>query len=168
MNMNKTNTYNAHESNRMQQMHGLPLASFKSRAKAFIVDFWIATIIFFPILLYGGKLVEHYGFVKGDIHIEFDFEHWYSLILLVVYFSLSTYWGNGRTPGKRLFGIRVESLIHQRITFWLSVERALGYGASFLEFGFGFIQYFIDPNRRTVHDRIAETIVVQERRQKPK
>jgi len=35
-------------------------------------------------------------------------------------------------------------------------------GASFLEFGFGFVQYFIHPNRRTVHDRIAETIVIRE------
>jgi uncharacterized RDD family membrane protein YckC len=46
------------------------------------------------------------------------------------------------------------------------VERALGYGASFLEFGFGFLQYFIDSNRRTVHDRIAETIVIQDRKTK--
>jgi uncharacterized RDD family membrane protein YckC len=46
---------------------------------------------------------------------------------------------------------------------WHSVERALGYGASALEAGFGFLQYFIHPNRRTVHDRIAETIVVKER-----
>jgi len=44
------------------------------------------------------------------------------------------------------------------------VERALGYGASSLELGFGFIQYFIHPNRRTVHDRMAETIVIRDRR----
>ena len=46
----------------------------------------------------------------------------------------------------------------------LSDKRALGYGASALEFGFGFIQYFIHPNRRTVHDRIAETIVVKKKK----
>jgi uncharacterized RDD family membrane protein YckC len=50
------------------------------------------------------------------------------------------------------------------LTLWQSVERALGYGASFLEGGFGFVQYFFAPNRRTVHDRIAETIVVQDPR----
>ena len=166
MNITKVSKYNAHESDRIQQLDGLPLASFKSRAGAFIVDFWIAAIIFMPILLYAGKLIQHFGVVKSDIHFEFDFEHWYSLIPLVVYFSLSTYWGNGRTIGKRLFGIRAVSLVHQRFTFWLSIERALGYGASFLELGFGFIQYFIDPNRRTVHDRIAETIVIQDRKQK--
>jgi len=49
------------------------------------------------------------------------------------------------------------------MTFFQSIERALGYGASFLEAGFGFIQFFINPNRRTVHDRIAETIVVDEK-----
>jgi uncharacterized RDD family membrane protein YckC len=42
-----------------------------------------------------------------------------------------------------------------------------------LEFGFGFMQYFIHPNQRTVHDRIADTIVVyapkkRSRRQKLK
>ena len=52
--------------------------------------------------------------------------------------------------------------MHDRITFWQAVERALGYGASMLEGGFGFFQYFIYPNRRCVHDRIAETIVIKD------
>jgi uncharacterized RDD family membrane protein YckC len=42
----------------------------------------------------------------------------------------------------------------------------LGYGASALEAGFGFFQYFLQPNRACVHDRIAETIVVKEPREK--
>ena len=82
----------------------------------------------------------------------------------MLYFGLATYFGKGRTPGKRLLGIRVVSLVYQRLGLWHSIERALGYAASALEFGFGFLQYFVHPNRRTVHDRIAETIVVVERR----
>ena len=66
------------------------------------------------------------------------------------------------TLGKRLLRIRVVSLTHQRITFWQSAERALGYGASLLEAGFGFLQYFLYPNHRCLHDRIAETIVIAE------
>ncbi|HUE24899.1 MAG TPA: RDD family protein [Bryobacteraceae bacterium] len=69
------------------------------------------------------------------------------------------YW-QSKNPGQRLLRIRVVSLVHRRMSLWHSVERALGYGASVLELGFGFLQYFIHPNRRTVHDRIAETIVV--------
>jgi uncharacterized RDD family membrane protein YckC len=72
------------------------------------------------------------------------------------------YIGNGKTLGKRLLHIRVVSLVHHRMSLWHSFERALGYGASTLELGFGFLQYFIHPNRRTVHDRIAETIVIRD------
>ena len=162
----KKSNYNGTESHRMRELHGLPLASFKSRAGAFIVDFLITAVVGLPILMFGAYLLERFGFVKEDLHLIFDFEHWYSIIPLVAYFSLSVYFGNGKTLGKRLLGIRVVSVVHEKITFWHSVERALGYGASFLEFGFGFLQYFIDSNRRTVHDRIAETIVIQDRKTK--
>lgn len=37
--------------------------------------------------------------------------------------------------------------------------------AAALEGGFGFFQYFLRDDRRTVHDRIAETIVIAAPRQ---
>jgi uncharacterized RDD family membrane protein YckC len=70
--------------------------------------------------------------------------------------------GKGQTLGKRIFRIRVVSLVHPQLTLWQSIERALGYGASMLGGGFGFLQYFVHPNRCCVHDRIAETIVVKD------
>ena len=85
------------------------------------------------------------------------------ILVPVVYFGLFTFFGNGRTPGKRLFGVRVASLVHERMSLWHSIERALGYGAAALEFGFGFLQFFIHPYRRTAQDRLAETIVVKEK-----
>jgi uncharacterized RDD family membrane protein YckC len=158
--------YNAHETERMQHVHGAQLASFKARAVAFVIDFFAAFVLFAIIFVLGARLASSFGLLKleGNVNLEFDLHHWYSLIFVVLYFGLSTYFGNGQTLGKRLVGIRVVSLAHERISLWHSFERALGYGASALEFGFGFIQYFIHPNRRTVHDRIAETIVVQEER----
>ena len=155
--------YNAHETERMHQVHGEPLASFKARALAFIIDFLVAFLLFLVLLILGVRLGSSLGLLnlKTSINLEFDLHHWYSLIFVVLYFGISTYLGNGKTPGKWLLGIRVVSLAHERISLWHSFERALGYGASALEFGFGFIQYFIHPNRRTVHDRIAETIVVR-------
>ena len=80
---------------------------------------------------------------------------------------LSVYFMRGQTIGKKICHIRIVSLVHERIGLWHSLERALGYGASALEAGFGFFQYFIRPDRRTVHDRIAETIVIDERKRKP-
>jgi uncharacterized RDD family membrane protein YckC len=72
------------------------------------------------------------------------------------------WWTNGLTLGKRLLRIRVVSLVHMKTTLWQAVERALGYGASMLEGGFGFVQFFIHPNHCYVHGRIAETIVIKE------
>ena len=157
-------TYNAHETERMHRVHGVPLASFKARAAAFVIDFFAAFVLFTAIFILGVRLLSSLGLLKveTDINLEFDLHHWYSLVFVVLYFGLSTYLGNGKTPGKWLVGIRVVSLAHERMSLWHSFERSLGYGASALEFGFGFIQYFIHPNRRTVHDRIAETIVVRE------
>lgn len=150
----------------MGTLTGLPLAPFGRRALAFFIDFFASVLLFsifaVPVALLGLKL----GYFKKNVHFDFDFHEWYSLLFIVLYFGLTTYWGNGRTPGKRLCKIRVVSLTEERITLWTAIERALGYGASALELGFGFLQFFLHPNRRTVHDRIAETIVVDERRPK--
>lgn len=80
---------------------------------------------------------------------------------LIIYFGLMTYFWNGQTLGKKIMKIRVISLKKEKLTFWQSVERSLGYGASALEAGFGFIQVIWDENRQAVHDRIAETAVVR-------
>ena len=56
--------------------------------------------------------------------------------------------------------IRVVSLTQDRIGTWQALERTLGYGASLLEGGFGFFQYFLYPNHDCAHDRLAETVVI--------
>lgn len=93
---------------------------------------------------------------KMDLTLELLWTLW-----LVLYFGLFLRFANGLTPGNRLLGIQVVSLTHDRLSFWQSVERALGYGASALEGGFGFFQYFLNPNHQCAHDRLAETIVVR-------
>ena len=148
----------------MLELDGVELASFGARACAFAIDFVIAGALFMVASFALGVIAKRLG-MKGDVKLELNFfENWYSLVYLVLFFGLSCYIGNGKTLGKRLMHIRVVSLVHHRMSLWHSVERALGYGASGLELGFGFVQYFIHPNRRTVHDRMAETIVIREPR----
>jgi uncharacterized RDD family membrane protein YckC len=152
----------------MQELQGLELASFESRAVAFLIDFVIAGALFLGLLVLFFKIANRYtslGQNNQHINVELNFfENWYSIVYLVIFFGLSVYLGNGRTIGKRVMGIRVVSVVHHKMSLWHSFERALGYGASALEFGFGFVQYFIHPNRRTVHDRMAETIVIRDKR----
>lgn len=157
--------YDSGETDRMRELDGIQLAPFGRRAAAFVLDLvigWILFILFFVVVAGitrvtgGGPLIP-----RSDDPIDLNFvENWYSILWWVLYFGLASHFWNGTTPGKRLFGIRIVSLVHDRLTFWQSLERALGYGASALELGFGFFQYFVQRNRRTVHDRIAETIVI--------
>ena len=154
--------FNPHETARLMELNGVKLAPFFRRAIAFYIDLIVAVPL--AVTLIAGYTYFTGGFKNNaDLKFEFNFENWYSLVGLVLYFGLATYFGNGKTLGKKLLKIRVVSLTHSKMTFFQSIERSLGYGASFLEGGFGFIQFFINPNRRTVHDRIAETIVVDEK-----
>jgi uncharacterized RDD family membrane protein YckC len=165
--------YDAHETERMRELHGARLASFGRRAAAFLIDLAIGIVIFMTVAMAlvwatsdgGGRFQvttpETRAHQTDVTRVELKFfSNWYSVVWWVVYFGLATYLGKGQTPGKRIMRIRVVSLVHGHLSLWHSIERALGYGASALEFGFGFFQYFIHRNHRTVHDRIAETIVV--------
>ena len=166
--MNKSLTANApsfdpHHVPRLEQLKGAPLASFQARTVAFAIDVVVAFVLFLVVLLLGARVLAYLNLFPADkdYNFEFNLEHWYSLLFVVLYFGLSTYFGKGQTLGKRLLGIRVVSLAHEHLSLWHSIERALGYGASALELGFGFLQYFVHPNKQTVHDRIAETVVIK-------
>jgi uncharacterized RDD family membrane protein YckC len=86
----------------------------------------------------------------------------------IIYFAVSNYITNGQSIGKKIAGIKIISVYHPRISLWHCIERSLGYVASTLEFGIGFYQAFWNPNRMTLHDRIAETIVIKSRIKKNK
>jgi uncharacterized RDD family membrane protein YckC len=146
----------------MMALDGMELASFGRRASALAIDM-LAMIGIFALLALPVALWSKTHDIS--LHLEFKpFHNWYSTILPVVYFGVIVWLTNGLTLGKWLTGIRIISLTHERIGLWHSVERALGYGASLLEAGSGFFQYLIHPNRQTVHDRIAETVVVRLRK----
>ena len=153
--------FHAHETARVDSLDGRLLATFWQRLVAYAVDLLVATLLFAPVEFAWQRYLEH----KENIIIKLDFHEWRSLIVIVMYFGLCVYFFNGKTVGKWLTRIRIVSLTQERISLWQATERALGYGASVLEAGFGFLQFFINRNRQCVHDRIAETIVVDERRQ---
>jgi uncharacterized RDD family membrane protein YckC len=148
----------------IENLRGKQMASFARRSVAFSLDFLISFVFFTLIFIYGTIALMRLGLInlQKNILIKFDFTNWYSIAAIVLYFTITTYFGNGKTPGKKMAGIRVVSLLHAKISFWQCLERSLGYCASVLEFGFGFLQFFLNHDRKTVHDRIAETIVIRD------
>jgi len=161
--------FRAHETHRMDELAGLPLASFRRRALAITIDFAVLLMLKTPVwvvLLLHHRHDTHWSYkpnldtMAGLLHAIW--EKLQDLLESALYSAVAMKVTNGRTVGKWIMKIRVVSLTQDRMGWWQSIERALGYGASLLEGGFGFFQYYLNRNRQTVHDRIAETIVLYE------
>jgi uncharacterized RDD family membrane protein YckC len=148
--------YQARETVREDEIDGLQLATFSRRAAGFGIDFALISLLRKPVEL----LWTSHAPQQWERHTLINPVHLLDLIVLILYFCLALYIGGGQTIGKRVMRIQVISLTHQHITLWQALERAFGYGASFLEAGFGFAQFFIQRNRQCAHDRLAETIVI--------
>jgi uncharacterized RDD family membrane protein YckC len=177
-----THYYDISKINHSNQLEGLELAGFTRRIFALLIDVFVLILILYVI----GTILDYFGFInfglkigksstetidnlpKINNDIQINAPEYLKIILKllipVLYFGLITCFTNGYTLGKRIFRIRIVSTNYKHLTLWHSIERSLGYYASSLEFGFGFLQYFTDYNRRTVHDRIAETIVIRVRK----
>jgi uncharacterized RDD family membrane protein YckC len=173
-----THYYDSSKIMHSKQLEGLELADFTRRFFALLIDlliliialYIIGTVLdYFRVIDFGLKIGissdKSNGMPAIDNNAHIDVPEYvkiiFKLLIPVLYFGLITCITNGYTLGKRIFRIRIVSTNHKHLTLWHSIERSLGYYASSLEFGFGFLQYFIDYNRRTVHDRIAETIVIK-------
>jgi uncharacterized RDD family membrane protein YckC len=171
--------YDSSKLEHSSQLEGYELAGFPRRLFAILIDLLALIVVLYVtgtildalgIIEFGlkigissGKTPDNIPVINNDTH--FDVPEYlriiFKLSVPVLYFGLITFFSNGYTLGKRIFKIRIVSTNHKHLTLWHSIERSLGYYASSLEFGFGFLQYYIDYNRRTVHDRIAETIVIK-------
>ena len=77
-----------------------------------------------------------------------------------LYFTFLTGFFRGRTPGKRLFNIRIVRLDGKPLGYWVSFERFGGYAASLFTGFKGFLRILWDPNRQGLEDKLAETVVV--------
>jgi uncharacterized RDD family membrane protein YckC len=148
------------------------LASFGRRFAAFILDWIILVVIYLIVItvfsLFGITLsnINVHGIFEVDMEMTNVPESFTTVIkilfgiLPVLYFAGSFYFFNGKTAAKYLLGLRVVSLYHEKLGLWHCLERSLGYFASALEGGFGFIQALWNPNRMSLHDKIGETIVI--------
>lgn len=79
-----------------------------------------------------------------------------------LYLTVTHAWWKGTSVGKKLLRIRVVMIDLRPLNWWLSFERAGGYAAGFATGFLGFAQIFWDPNRQAIHDKVSETIVIQE------
>ena len=152
--------FHMHETVRMQALEGLPLAAFWQRLLGYAIDLLLALLVWVPLEFSFRRYVLH----QIQVDLKWDFHEPGNIVVMVLYWAVCNYLGNGQTPGKLAARTRAMSLTSDRLGIWQSVERALGYGAAVLEGGLGFVQFFWDRNRMCAQDRLAETIVVDVRK----
>jgi uncharacterized RDD family membrane protein YckC len=153
--------FHMHETARMHALEGLPLAAFWQRLFGFSIDLLVAVLVWIPVEFSLRRYLLH----QSELNLTWNFHEPGNIVVMVLYWAVCNYVGNGQTPGKWAARTRVMSLTGDRLGVWQSVERALGYGAAVLEGGLGFLQFFWDRNRMCAQDRLAETIVVDVRKQ---
>jgi uncharacterized RDD family membrane protein YckC len=156
----------------------LTIAPYFRRILSFLIDGIIISLIYvflellsqslgFPILAIDVENFTHVVFKSTVLGNTAQFIiKWILISIPTLYFTLTTFFLNGQTFGKKIFKIQIISLYHKKIGIWHCLERSLGYVASTLEFGLGFVQAVWNNNRMTLHDKIAETIVVNKTRKK--
>jgi len=149
------------------------LATINKRFVAFLIDWIFLIMIYFSIIILFALFDMNLSKidVQGIFEVEIEMDNTPSYLITflkilfgllpVLYFTISFYFYKGQTIGKYFLRIKVLSLYHEHLGLWHCIERSLGYFASALEFGFGYIQAFWNPNRMTLHDKIGETIVIE-------
>jgi uncharacterized RDD family membrane protein YckC len=65
------------------------------------------------------------------------------------------------TPGKLLLGVRVVRSDFSRVTYWRATVRVFGRMLSDLTLYIGYLMVLFDPQRRALHDYIADTRVIK-------
>ena len=94
--------------------------------------------------------------------------HWFRGLVtgyggMLVYFTLVPAFWRGQTVGKRLLGLRIVEITGKPMNIRLAFARYGGYVAGMVTGGFGLAQVLWDRNRQGLQDKVAHTIVVDER-----
>ena len=114
----------------------------------------------------GQVRLSEYNHLENKIYARWDIFYGKYAILFspyigfILYFTVLTWLMHGNTPGKYLLRIKVIRIDAQKLSLWDSFSRAGGYSASVATFGLGILEALWHKKRQTIHDRVAETIVV--------
>jgi uncharacterized RDD family membrane protein YckC len=84
-----------------------------------------------------------------------------ALVLGLVYTAVFALLWNGRTPGRRLLGIRLVDRTGLAPAPWRAVVRAVLAVVSFVPFLAGFWLALFDRRGQTLHDKLTQTFVVR-------
>ena len=128
---------------------GIDYAGFWMRLLAWLVDLIPLTIISLLVQLVVTDSIATGIVVRVLIGITYSVGFWVA--------------ADGATPGKMAMGIKIVRSNGEPIGVGAALLRYLGYLLSFVLFGVGFLVIGLTPQKRGLHDYIAQTVVVRVR-----
>ncbi len=101
------------------------------------------------------------------LSVEIDFRNQQQQLLMLGLLALyDWFWltsNDGKTPGKKVTGLRVVRLDGSRLSGKVALLRSVAFVAGTALFMVGHLWGILDPENRSLHDRVAGTIVVNDR-----
>jgi uncharacterized RDD family membrane protein YckC len=147
---------------------GLRYASFETRLVAFVLDVIVlfsVLALFFAVAFLQVLLRSDFGDVDPP-----DSAFYLAAIILLIYFFiffplyfLALWVWRGQTVGKMAMAIKVVRRDGHPLGVGTALLRLVGYLFSTLLLFAGFLMIAFDPQRRGLHDRLADTLVVEPR-----
>lgn len=132
-------------------------ASFWKRTVAYLIDRFISCFISMIV-----------GFIFGYVLVQMGVSNAVSRLVTVL-LGLGVFIGYYVWPessawqatiGKRIFGLKVTDENGQRISFWRSLGRYLGFIVSGLALGIGYLMCLWTERKQCLHDKLANCLVV--------
>jgi len=132
------------------------LAPFSKRIMAYAIDDLLISILFI-IMLWGpikaSTSVEEVTIILNSV--------WLFMVMTQIVYHTFFVWQYGASLGKIAMGIEVvEANEYTKPRFSVALNRSIFRIISGMIFYLGFIWAFFNPNRQTLHDKTAHTLVV--------
>lgn len=142
-------------------------ASFSARLMALVIDSSLLGMVYsVGIFLAGYNVLD---LLDGEIQVLLDFSVLFSAFVLfgpvligMSYFTVLFACG-GKTIGKAIMGIKVVAVSGATLGYWRSWLRWVGYHISALPFLAGFLWVVLDAHRRSWHDILVRSKVVNDK-----
>ncbi|HZD74494.1 MAG TPA: RDD family protein [Actinomycetota bacterium] len=135
---------------------GSAYGGFWRRGVAAAIDWLLIGAVVSFSIGYHGQLAPPHSTVKVIAY--------YALAAVVAWLYLAAMEASAwqATLGKRVVGVKVTSLDGRRIGFGRATARLAAKLLSLVPLGLGFALAGVDARKRTLHDRVVDTLVVRE------
>ena len=141
------------------------LAGLPRRLGAVLIDGLLAYLPFVPVLVVGAPVVSNVGGATSGALLTVGVGFVASYLALLGYMAYGlVQMGRGRSPGKKLLGLRVIHLeTGEPAGFWrMLLREVVGKWVSGAILGLGYLWAIWDNRKQGWHDKIAGTVVLRE------